>query len=385
MAAKNHVRALVHSTGATMTWALGYYGAFRFEISKNPTDDMTLDEVVDLAAGGRSVTFTDVLEEILSPASSTYSEFMIVAHGSPKGLIMPLGPGLPSADKDNLPAMTEMAGIIAERDRLNALSDSKQQLDGWKKLLSRVSGTRIANGGTFGHIFSDQLDAITSAADAQKWLETMSPTVNKISILADPVSLKLLNLRNKVVARKLARVEVRACNLGGDSDGMSALREFLGATRVLAPMVKTFYAHVSPKLFTSEAEYNVWLKRNAGWLLGVGSEPPGTRTYLGSDLFLKMDAKRTTPMAVLKLVQPSSQTCAGLAGDARNYAMIKLLVDNNIDVKQSANYHGGAFFVGGLDPVAGRTASNPPPVAANGKPFLLASEPEYRAMIVSSP
>jgi hypothetical protein len=153
----------------------------------------------------------------------------------------------------------------------------------------------------------------------------------------------------------------------------------------LAPMVKTFYAHVSPRLFTRDADYNLWLRRNAPWRLGIGSEPAGTRTYLGDELFTSMNAARTTPLAVLKLVQPASQTCAGLAGEARNFAMIKLLVENNIDVKQSSNYHGGSFFVGGLDPVAGRTASNPPPVSANRKAFLLASEPEYRAMIVSNP
>ena len=186
-----------------MTWALGYYKAYRFEISQKATDDMILDDVVDLASGNANVTFTDVLEEILSAASTGYSEFLVVAHGSPKGLIMPLGPGLHSADKDNLPAMTEMAGIVTEKDRLNAITNSKQQVAEWIKLLQRVSGTRIAGGATWGHIYSPQLDAIASAADAQKWLETMAPTVHRQSILTNPSSVKLLDLRNKVVAKKL--------------------------------------------------------------------------------------------------------------------------------------------------------------------------------------
>jgi hypothetical protein len=147
-------------------------------------------------------------------------------------------------------------------------------------------------------------------------------------------------------------------------------------------MVKTFYLHASPTLFTRDADYNRWLAKNAPWLLDGRSEPAGTRTYLGDDLFMSMNAARTTPLAVLKLVQPDLQTCAGAAGAARNYAMIKTLVENNIDVKQTSGYQGGSFFVGGLDPVAGRTA---PPASANGRAFLLASEPEYRAMIVSNP
>ena len=368
-----------------MTWAMGYYKAYRFEISKSAADDMTLDDVVDLAVGNATVTFTDVLREILSAGSAGYSEFMIVAHGSPKGLIMPMGPGLHSADKDNLPAMTEMAGILAERDRISVISDPKQQIAEWVKLLKRVSGTAIPGGATWGPITASQLASISSGADGRQWLETIAPTVNGQSILVNQAALTLLDLRNKVVQKKLKRIEVRACNLGGDVDGMRALREFLGVTTVLAPMVKTFYGHVSPTLFTKDADFLRWLTRNAAWLLNGRSEPANTRTYLGDSLFLSMTAKNTTPLAVLKLWQPGFQTCAGLAGAAGNYAMIKLLVMNNIDIKQMSGYSGGAFYVGGLDPVAGRTSANPPPAAAQGKAFLLASEPEYRTMIVSNP
>jgi len=278
-----------------------------------------------------------------------------------------------------------MAGIVTERDRIGAIKDSAKQVDEWRKLLQRVSGTTIAGGARWGNIDSTQLAAISSDADGRGWLETMAPTVNGQSILVNTAAMALLNLRNQVVKKKLKRVEVRACNLGGDSDGMKALREFLGADVVLAPMVKTFYGQVSPKLFTKDAEYIAWLNQNAAWLVNGRTAPANTRAYEGDRLFLKMDAKMTTPMSVLKLWQPGFQTCAGMAGAAGNYAMIKILVRDNIDVKNNSNYQAGTFYVGGLDPVAGRTAQNPPPAAANGKAFLLASEPEYRAMIVSNP
>ncbi len=368
-----------------MTWAIGYYNAYRFELSKNVADDMIIDDVVDLAVGNANVTLVDVLQAMISAANAGYSELMIVAHGSPKGLIMPMAPGMGSADKDNLPKMTEIAGIVAERDRIGAISNATQQLAEWVTLLKRVSGSNIAGGAQWGPITANQLSAISSGADARKWLETLAPTVNGQSILTDQSSVTLFTLRNQIVQKKLKRVEVRACNLGGDAAGMTALREFLGAAVVLAPMVKTFYGHVSPILFTRESDYISWVTRNAAWLLNGRPDPGNTRTYLGDSLFLKMDAKATTPLSVLKLWQPGFQSCAGVAGHAGNYAMIKSLVVDNIDVKNTSNYQGGPFYVGGLDPVAGRTTVNPPPAAASGKAFLLASEPEYRAMIVSNP
>lgn len=102
-------------------------------------------------------------------------------------------------------------------------------------------------------------------------------------------------------------------------------------------------------------------------------------------MFLRMDDKNATPLAVLKLWQPNFQTCAALAGVQGNYAMVKLLVNDNIDVKGRSGYGAGAFYVGGLDPEAGRTRDNPPPPSAKVKAFLLPSEPEYRQMIVSDP
>ena len=39
-----------------MTWAINYYKAYRFELSKALADDMIIDDVVDLAAGQASVT-----------------------------------------------------------------------------------------------------------------------------------------------------------------------------------------------------------------------------------------------------------------------------------------------------------------------------------------
>jgi hypothetical protein len=112
---------------------------------------------------------------------------------------------------------------------------------------------------------------------------------------------------------------------------------------------------------------------------------PTSAPTKGDELFLQMDAKATTPLAVLKIWQPGFQVCAALAGVQGNYAMVKNLVSDNIDVKGRSGYGAGPFYVGGLDPVVDRTKDNPPPPSAMGKAFLLPSEPEYRQMIVSDP
>lgn len=382
----NHVEALVHATGPTMTWAKEFYSAYQFELSQKASDDMILDKVVDLTGGNAkaAITFIDVLKAILASADAGYQEVMIVAHGHPKGLIMPLGPGLGSADKDGLPLLTFMAGVVMERDRIRAIKDAKQQLQAWRKLLGDLSGKTTA-GAPWGSTASSVINDLTSSADAQALLETMAPTIKKVSVLQNKTVLELLDLRNKVVAKKLKRVEVRACNLGQDRDGMTALREFLGAARVLAPMVKTFYGKVHPTTTSDEAVYKAWLAKNTPWLLKGGKEPAGVRTYQGDALYLKLTDPDATPLAVLKLTQPNLQTCAALGAKKLPYRAVKVLVDTNIDIKKKSGYLSGPFYIGGLDPVAGRTASNPPPAAANGKAFVLPSEPEYRSLIVSNP
>jgi len=382
----NNVEVLVHATGPTMTWAKEFYSAYQFELSQQASDDMILDKVVDLTGGNAkaTITFIDVLKAILVSADAGYREVMIVAHGHPKGLIMPLGPGLGSADKDSLPLLTFMAGIVIERDRIQAIKDAKQQLTAWKKLLGDLSGTTTA-GAPWGKTASSVISDLTSSADAQALLETMAPTIKGVSVLKHKTALEVMELRNKVVAKKLQRVEVRACNLGQDKDGMAALREFLGAAKVLAPTVKTFYGKVQPTTTHDEAAYKTWLKKNTPWLLKSGKEPAGVRTYQGDSLYLKLTDADATPLAVLKLTQPNLQTCMALGAKKLPYRAVKILVDTHFDIKKKLKYQSGAFYIGGLDPVAGRTPQNPSPAAANGKAFVVASEPEYRNLIASNP
>jgi hypothetical protein len=235
MADKNHVRALVHSTGRTMTWAINYYKAYLFELSQALADDMIIDDVIDLAAGQAHVTFLDVLQAILDAANAGYSEILIVAHGSAKGLIMPMAPGLGSADKDGLPFMTKLAGVAAERDRIRAIVDPQQQLSAWLTLLRSLAGKPFEKA-TWGTIAPAAFDEIKSAADAEKTLVDTAPTVKGQNVLRNANVLGLLDLRNQVVKKALKRVEVRACNLGGTRMGSRPCVNFWASRESSLPL-----------------------------------------------------------------------------------------------------------------------------------------------------
>jgi hypothetical protein len=327
---------------------------------------------------------------------------MIVAHGDAQGLIMPMGTALHSANKANLPGMTEMAGVVRERKRIKAIPIQVDRLKAWKELLRSVNGKVSPGGAIWGKNAPDLIDDLDSDAAAVDLLESSSPTILGKPMLKNQMVLDLIDLRNKVADLKFNRVEVRACNIGQDSDAMTALREFLGASRVLAPKVKTFYGRVSPSIFATDAAFKTWLRSNAPSLIPGSHAPPvpsSTRIYSYAPpksvvitpskphvCYINYDVQVIPDATSFALkIWGSSQTCGARGKTATDYTQVKGFVDRYLNLKNSFPYSGGSFLIGGLDSVAGRTATNPPPAEAHGKAFLLPYETEYRDLIVSSP
>jgi hypothetical protein len=52
---------------------------------------------------------------------------------------------------------------------------------------------------------------------------------------------RLVERMEKVQSLKLSRVELRACNIGAFPDGMKAVKQLFGCSKLLAPTVGTFY------------------------------------------------------------------------------------------------------------------------------------------------
>src|SRR5437660_7781061 len=89
----------------------------------------------------------------------------------------------------------------------------------------------------------------------------------------------LIRKMNAVREVRFERVEVRACNLG--SEFLDSLRNFLGASRVCAPSVGTFYVWVHP-LVARPATLTRWERAYGGAVRSPVYRPgpgPAARHY----------------------------------------------------------------------------------------------------------
>lgn len=76
-----------------------------------------------------------------------------------------------------------------------------------------------------------------------------------------PLDIALRSLRNK---KELLRLELRACNLGGNPSVMRLLARVLGVKTVVAPKVHMFYSRLAPPgpLPDDDAGFTRWQSRN---------------------------------------------------------------------------------------------------------------------------
>ena len=115
--------------------------------------------------------------------------------------------------------------------------DKKVVLDRWAKLINQLQPGAIT--GTF----------TTKEAEAfyAKWVEMVA---GQLGFSGNPRAVALrrfLARLRKLRAIKLARLELRACNIGTDKETMEIVRKFFGALKLTAPTVGTFFTSpISP-------------------------------------------------------------------------------------------------------------------------------------------
>jgi hypothetical protein len=408
MADPNHVRALVHAGDPTMKHAFAYYSAYQFERSKAAADDMHLDEVVDLAAKGRKVSFLVVLEELVSAVGAGFKEILLVGHGHVEGLLMPVGvPGFGSADKSGLRLTRKLEELLERADKAAALLDPAQRLKSWRELLTDVNGATIVPHWKFGKI-RGSLSDLDDAAEGEKLFHQIAPQVAGGSVFKNAEFLRLLQLRKQVTALKLKRLEIRACNMGQDADGMKELKDFLGVGRLLAPVVKTFYsAPISVPINTDKmfkAMVGKFVSKGAlkstsptRWftygpaqalaavptavpLFSLGRFMPGVVIIPMRKIMEETVKGAPDPSIYLRF---SGRTIFSFAwGKTRtDNSWVQMFVNNVLDLEHNLNYKSGTFFMAGFDALEGRTKKNPPPPEANNKSIILPNESEYRDLI----
>jgi hypothetical protein len=396
MADPNHVRVLV-AAGPSRDDphfnddAIAYYNAYKFEPSKAADDDMIIDDVVDVTGGGqRHISFMAVMEALIQAAQAGFLEVLLVAHGNPLGLIMDLGvPGMGAANKNALAQALKLEDVLNRVATIKAMSDPVAKRREWRKLYAELADKPFGNG-KFGPDPTPTLqDNEPNDVDAEQILNDMAPSVAGASILKNRDLLRLLALRKQVVGLGLKRLEIRACNMGQDPDGLKVLRNFIGTSRLLAPVVFTFFSspltlnilvdrdfrqrvgHIPAAALASNTPIR-WFRCGLAQVLAQLSGPgPGAVSY---------PPQAQGAPDVSCFLRYANNTLAGFAWgttpqDAR---CIRLFVYELLDPYDNLRYQSGPFRMGGFDALRDRTA---PPSEANNKALVIPSDAEYRNLI----
>jgi hypothetical protein len=296
----------------------------------------------------------------------------------PRGLLMKVAPDTQiDADDFFLRALIDASKMLAAHDIVlkylgapgDKVKDAESKLRNLKDAI-RLNDPKVSAG---------DLAGIKSLADAEKWLqgwfkdktEVFTPEGEKRTISPGRF-LELLKKRNEVCDQRLARLEIRACNLGKNLDALSTVAEFFGVQEATAPLVSTIFGEVNPHLY-DQRHFNLWVKKVAP-SLGGGVDPVAGRRVLdtrGPKGWNGVPGGNVT--SALALWGDSQDMVAHDKEGERDFVKTFIMA-NTV-------YMGGAFPLMGFD-CARRGAA--PPAEANGKSFVLPAEPEYRAIIKSA-
>jgi hypothetical protein len=235
-----------------------YYLTFPLEPS--PLGDMTLTKSTTTAMTNSSVDAA--LDPMLKAGAD--GVVILVCHAYPQGILLPLATGgsaLAVASnmkivEDVITAEDEAASIrkMPAKDAV----ETKAVLDRWAKLLNRLQPGSIT--GTF----------TTKEAEAfySKWLEMVAGPLGFSGKPRAVALRRFLDRLRKVRAIKLARLELRACNIGNNKETMEIVRKFFGALKLTAPTVGTFF--LSPVLPSTVVRFR---PKSARRILGTGRLP----------------------------------------------------------------------------------------------------------------
>ncbi len=225
MAAK--FRVIIDASG--LPEAAPYYREFPREPS--PAGELAIS-MASIAAL-RNLTFAGVLDQMAAVANG--GTVLLVCHGVSDGFLLPLSPsGGKLALIKPLGTILDTAPIDEEAAEIRKLpqkteDEKKAKIARWKEFFIRRHIVNIT-----GEYFTLQ-EAEAAYAD---WLKNRAR--KELGVDAS-VLLSLVRKMKAVQARKLERVEVRACHLGSSTTAMGVFKKFFGCGQFLAPKATTFY------------------------------------------------------------------------------------------------------------------------------------------------
>lgn len=224
MAAK--FRVIIDASG--LPEAASYYREFPREPS--PAGEMAISMAAMAAL--TNLTFAGVLDQMATVAGG--GTVLLVCHGVSDGFLITLSSsGGKFAQTEALKLIMDTAPIDDEAAEIRKLpqktdDEKKAKIARWKEFFTR---RKVAN--ITGELFTLQ-EAEATYAD---WLKGRARLLG----IDSAALLALIKKMKAVQARKLKRVEVRACHVGKSKDAMRVFKKFFGCEQFLAPTATTFY------------------------------------------------------------------------------------------------------------------------------------------------
>jgi hypothetical protein len=351
------MRAIIDARG--LPEAVRYYRMFSREPSINRQLDMSIQSIDQV----NSMSMETLLDRMLAVANRGEKEVLIVAHGEPRGFLMRMTAGATSAMQDALETVMRTATAL---DQVQAIGQrpAAERLAAWTRFIERLAP------GTITGTITVQ---VAENWFAQRWLRGQVQNIRVQTAKLRELVRKMQDVRQQ----RFRRVEVRACNMGANVNALRTLREFLGAQRVLAPTVGTFYVPLHPFVPHHTRQLQAWSRRYGGPVRGGvyrGGAGPSARTFQ-----VYVPARGNVPMGFaipegfrLRIWEVSRRPHRyAAAGAAAAWSFVRSWV--GLYIMPGSAYRRGRFYLAGSW------------TFGRGRPYTLPLEPDYRNFIVSQP
>ena len=222
-------------TTAGLPHAIGYYRTFPHEPSPLGDIDFAASDIHPLTA---NVSLGAVLAQLMLAGAGGVAVLVCHAWNDANGLLIPVAPN--GRHKNLSPsAMTSMDQAIQAEKDIAAIKTMPRNNDADKQAVI-TAWTKLLNGlkpGTASGTFEE--------SDAQKlynqWLQNLATQLE----FQNPAALRqVLTAVQTMRTTHIARLELRACQIGSDASTMEQLRKFFGVDQITAPVFATFFGVV---------------------------------------------------------------------------------------------------------------------------------------------
>jgi hypothetical protein len=196
-------------------------------------------------------TFENLMDLMLA---SSQSNFVIDAHGEPKGLFMPL------ANVTNTAATKSSFFILRGIEYIRSLIRFAQEsgsfwarggtlLDAWLKIVqelhSKTWQQMVGSGWTTTMPEVSSVDAAKAIVQARINTLTNFLFPGKVANKQDQVD-RLIRKMLRLQSKGIREIQFRACNIGKDSRTLYEFRKFFGAAHLCAPDVRSGMGWTNP-------------------------------------------------------------------------------------------------------------------------------------------